>query len=81
LERLLTAKELAAAIGTRANTIYELSAAGELPSLKVPGIGRRFRESAVTAWLESCRSRPAIKPPLELVDAKNGRLGEEALTE
>jgi len=29
--------------GTRVNTIYDLAATGQLPSLKVPGIGRRFR--------------------------------------
>ena len=59
MERLLTAKELADVLGTpRLNSIYDLAASGELPSLKVPGVGRRFRESEVSTWLESCRATP-----------------------
>jgi excisionase family DNA binding protein len=77
VEQLLTAREVAAAIGTRANTIYELAAAGELPSLKVPGVGRRFRESEVTAWLEDCRGRHRGARPLELVDTENGHNPQE----
>jgi excisionase family DNA binding protein len=69
MERLLTAKELAAVLGTRANTIYDLAAAGELPSLKVPGVGRRFRESEVTTWLETCRGQPTAKPFRALLGA------------
>jgi excisionase family DNA binding protein len=56
-ENLLTAKQLAAILGTRTNTVYDLAAAGQLPSFKVPGVGRRFRVSDVERWLEQHRER------------------------
>ena len=66
MEQLLTAKQLAALLGTRANTVYELAARGELPSLKVPGVGRRFRISEVQAWLESQREpRQTVVVPID----------------
>jgi excisionase family DNA binding protein len=51
-ENLLTAKPLAELLGTRTNTVYDLAAAGQLPSFKIPGVGRRFRASDVEAWLD-----------------------------
>ena len=73
LETLLTAKQLAELLGTRANTIYDLASAGELPSLKVPGVGRRFRESEVSAWLEGCRCQAS--KPHEMREPDLGRAG------
>jgi excisionase family DNA binding protein len=73
LETLLTAKQLAELLGTRTNTVYDLASAGELPSLKVPGVGRRFRESEVSAWLEGCRGRPS--KPQEMREPDLGRAG------
>lgn len=61
MERLLTAKELAELFGCRLNTIYELAGHGDLPSYRVGGVGRRFRESEVEAWLEQQRDRPTVR--------------------
>lgn len=55
-ERLLTAKQLAEILGTRQNTVYDLAARGDLPSFKLPGVGRRFRETDVERWLDRHRS-------------------------
>ena len=52
IEQLITAKQLAELLGTRTNTVYDLAAAGKLPSLRIPGVGRRFRVSEVERWLE-----------------------------
>lgn len=57
LEPLVTAKALAETLSTRVNTVYDLAAAGKLPSYRVPGVGRRFRVSEVEAWLERCREQ------------------------
>jgi excisionase family DNA binding protein len=55
IERLLTANQLADILGTRKNTVYELAASGKIPSHKVPGVGRRFKEAEILEWLEQCR--------------------------
>ena len=59
--RLLDAKAVAAVLGTRPNTVYELASRGDLPSYRIPGVGRRFDADEVAAWLEGCRERKA--PP------------------
>jgi excisionase family DNA binding protein len=60
IEPLLTADQVAAILGTnRVNTVYELAAIGGLPSYRVKGIGRRFRQSEVEAWLEGQRAQGA----------------------
>jgi excisionase family DNA binding protein len=56
-ENLLTAKQLAELLGTRTNTVYDLAASGQLPSFKVPGVGRRFRVSEVERWLDQHREQ------------------------
>lgn len=60
MEQLLTAKQLAQILGTRTNTVYDLAAAGKLPSLRIPGVGRRFRQSEVEAWLEQHRDGATV---------------------
>ena len=63
--RLLTAQAVAELLGTRSNTVYELASRGELPSYRIPGVGRRFDADEVAAWLEGCRERKA--PPARAV--------------
>ena len=60
MEQLLTAKQLAEILDTRTNAIYDLAAAGKLPSLRIPGVGRRFRQSEVEAWLEQHRDGATV---------------------
>ena len=52
IERLLTARELAALLGVSASTVLDWFEAGRLPGFK---LGRvvRFRPSEVEAWLEA----------------------------
>lgn len=54
-EQLLTAADLAAALGVHPNYIYNLAAAGDLPSYRIGG-NRRFRWSEIEAWLEQRRA-------------------------
>ena len=61
MSQMLTAQQVADLLGTRRNTVYELAAAGALPSLKIPGVGRRFKAHEVEAWLEQF-NEPA-RPP------------------
>ena len=56
-EPLLSAKQVAALLGTRQNTVYELASSGRLPSFRIPGVGRRFRRDEIEDWLESHRER------------------------
>lgn len=64
IEPLLTAKQVAELLGCRVNSIYELAGRGELPSYKVAGVGRRFRESEIEHWLEAQRySGPVTRLP------------------
>jgi excisionase family DNA binding protein len=53
-EPLLTAKQLAEALGFTRRQVYELVAGSGLPAYKL-GRSLRFELSAVTAWLEKRR--------------------------
>jgi excisionase family DNA binding protein len=61
---LLDAKAVAAILGTRLNTVYDLAAKGDLPSYRLRGIGRRFRLEELEAWIEGQRSIeiPKLRP-------------------
>jgi len=48
---LLRAKQAAELLGVNVYTLYRLAAAGDVPSVKRPGIGRRFPREALEAWL------------------------------
>jgi excisionase family DNA binding protein len=54
MERLLTAKELAALWGVNEDWVYERAADGDLPSYKL-GHLRRFRASEAEEWLQRHR--------------------------
>ena len=60
IEPLLTAKQVAELLGCRVNSVYELAGRGELPSYKVAGVGRRFRETEIERWLEAQRAPGAV---------------------
>jgi excisionase family DNA binding protein len=62
IEPLLTAKQLASLLGCRVNGVYELASRGVLPSYRVDGVGRRFRESEVEAWLAQQREPNQTDP-------------------
>lgn len=50
-EPLLTAAQVASNLGVPTSWVYEKSALGVLPSIKV-GVYRRFRWSEIERWLE-----------------------------
>ena len=56
-ERYMTAKTLAEMLQLSEEQVYRLAAAGTIPSYKIGG-ARRFRESDIEAWLQSCKSGP-----------------------
>jgi excisionase family DNA binding protein len=57
IEPLLTAAELAEALGFSAATVVDWSERGEIPSFKIGG-RLRFREAEVIEWLEQRRNGP-----------------------
>jgi excisionase family DNA binding protein len=50
-EPLMTASQVAERLGVPKSWVYEKSALGVIPSIKV-GVYRRFRWSQIEAWLE-----------------------------
>ena len=61
VDRLLTADELAERLGMRTDWVWAQARAGRIPHVRL-GRYRRFRESAVEAWLrdlETGGSKPA----------------------
>jgi excisionase family DNA binding protein len=48
---LLTARELAEALGVSAETVLRWTRRGELPAVRLPGGAVRFREHELEAWL------------------------------
>ena len=51
MERLLTADELAERLGMKTEWVWSQARAGRIPHVRL-GRYRRFRESAVEAWLQ-----------------------------
>ena len=62
LERLLTARELAALLGFAPATVVDWAEAGKVPAFKVGG-RLRFRLSEVEAWLEEKRAGAGGEAP------------------
>lgn len=58
-EPLLRARDVADILGVSANTVLDWAEAGKLPSFKL-GYARRFRESEIAEWIESCRVEAVI---------------------
>ncbi|MHB0874507.1 MAG: helix-turn-helix transcriptional regulator [Anaerolineae bacterium] len=51
MDKLLRAREVAAATGLPKSTVYRLAQRGELPHVKFLGKSVRFPESAVERWI------------------------------
>jgi prophage regulatory protein len=49
---LLTAREVADALGVSAETVLRWTRRGELPAIKLPGGAIRFRQRDLDGWLE-----------------------------
>jgi excisionase family DNA binding protein len=49
--RLMTARQVAELLGVSAETILRWSRRGELPAIRLPGGGLRFREDELEDWL------------------------------
>jgi excisionase family DNA binding protein len=65
MDRLLTAEEIAERLGVKTQWVLAQARAGRIPHVPL-GRYRRFRESAVEAWvceLEANSSSPAARPP------------------
>jgi excisionase family DNA binding protein len=68
LDRLLTADEIAERLGMKTEWVWAQARAGRIPHVRL-GRYRRFRESAVEAWLRdletggtTARATPAARP-------------------
>ncbi len=59
-ERLLTAREVADALGATPRWVLDHWAAGELPGFRLTGRMVRFRASEIEAWLESRHRGPQV---------------------
>jgi excisionase family DNA binding protein len=61
MDRLLTAEEVAQRLGVRTDWVWAQARAGRIPHVR-PGRYRRFRESALEAWvcgLEAASTKPS----------------------
>ena len=64
MDRLLTAQEIAERLGVNPHWVSAQARAGRIPHVRL-GRYRRFRESAIEAWiceLEAASSGPARSP-------------------
>lgn len=49
--RLLTAREVAETLVVSVETVLRWTRRGELPAIRLPGGGIRFREDALAGWI------------------------------
>ena len=61
MDRLLTAEEIAERLGMKTEWVWAQARAGRIPHVRL-GRYRRFRESAVEAWLDALESGGAGQP-------------------
>jgi len=61
---LLSVRDVASFLGVSRCTVDRLKKKGEIPYIKRPGLGIRFKHEDVDAWLEKNKSRPFQAPPL-----------------
>ena len=62
MDRLLTAEEVAERLGTRTDWVWAQARAGRIPHVRL-GRYRRFRESAIEAWLQGLETGGVAAPP------------------
>jgi excisionase family DNA binding protein len=62
LKLLLTAREAAGALSVSERTLWELTASGELPVLRLPGRGKaralRYDVADLRAWIDRLKAGP-----------------------
>src|SRR4030042_1076017 len=51
-EALYTVKTLSQYLGLHPNTVYKKARRGEIPSIKKPGLGIRFKSDIINKWLD-----------------------------
>ena len=61
VDRLLTADEIAERLGMKTEWVWAQARAGQIPHVRL-GRYRRFRESAVEAWLRDLETGGAGQP-------------------
>jgi excisionase family DNA binding protein len=52
MSRLLTARAVADVLDVSAETVLRWTRRGELPAIRLPGGAIRYREDALSSWLE-----------------------------
>jgi excisionase family DNA binding protein len=64
MQKLLTVKEVSISLYVHPNTIYKLVKKGEIPSLRIKGVGIRFEEEKIKEWVaeRSSRAYPLLEP-------------------
>ena len=62
MDRLLTAEEVAERLGMRTDWVWAQARAGLIPHIRL-GRYRRFRESAVEAWLRELEAESTVVMP------------------
>jgi excisionase family DNA binding protein len=62
MDRLLTAEEVAERLGMRTDWVWAQARAGRIPHVRL-GRYRRFRASAIEAWLEERKTGGEAAPP------------------
>ena len=67
MDRLLTADELAERLGMKTEWVWAQARAGRIPHVRL-GRYRRFRESAVEAWLREPAANP-LRPRTAIASA------------
>jgi len=62
MDRLLTAEEIADRLGVTPQWVWAQARAGQMPHVRL-GRYRRFRESAVEAWVDELEvgTRPSVR--------------------
>jgi len=67
MQRLLTTKEVSSSLHIHPNTVYRLVKKGEIPFLKIKGVGIRFEKEKITEWLNqrSSKTYPLLEPFLK----------------
>jgi excisionase family DNA binding protein len=74
MDRLLTAEEVAERLGMRTDWVWAQARAGRIPHVRL-GRYRRFRESALEAWLRKLETESAAPPTAEARASLHARPG------
>ena len=67
MDRLLTVREAAEKLNCHPHSVYRLVESNEIPHIKRPGIGLRFKNSRLEEWLEKS-TKTALEKRLNYID-------------